>query len=278
MAPQSDGALAQLRSLAEPLARSQPPRELILAKLVRPPRGAAARGGLQTENRLLAEASEEMNRVRLEQIERGIAARAVAFVSTDVGADLARLAKADEIALVLTDGRRPLLGEGVPRGDVGTLLREAPGDVAVLVAKERQEVLPSPDARHRRAVRGRGARLGRARAGGVDRLGHRRPADPARRRRPDRRARAGLAPARGRRAARSAVRRHLGPARRGRGRPGGRDRGGRRGRPARGRACPTAGARRASGRHAPRSPARRPPRCCSCAAAPGPAPWRRART
>ena len=104
----------------------EPPRELILAKLVRPPRGAAARGGLQTENRLLAEASEEMNRVRLELIERGIAARAVAFVSTDVGADLARLAKADEIALVLTDGRRPLLGEGVPRGDVGTLLREAP--------------------------------------------------------------------------------------------------------------------------------------------------------
>jgi len=146
VAPQSDGALAQLRSLAEPLARSQPPRELILSKLVRPPRGAAARGGLQTENRLLAGASDEMNRVRLELIERGIAARAVAFVSTDVGADLARLAKSDEIALVLTDGRRPLLGEGVPRGDVGTLLREAPGDVAVLVAKERQEVLPSPDA------------------------------------------------------------------------------------------------------------------------------------
>ena len=146
VAPQSDGALPQLRSLAEPLARSQPPRELILAKLVRPPRGAAARGGLQTENRLLSEASDEMNRVRLDLIESGIAARAVAFVSTDLGADLARLAQADEIALVLTDGRRPLLGEGVPRGDVGTLLREAPSDVAVLVAKEGQDVLPSPDA------------------------------------------------------------------------------------------------------------------------------------
>ena len=34
------------------------------------------------------------------------------------------------------DGRRPLLGEGVPRGDVGEVLREAPCDVAVLVAKE----------------------------------------------------------------------------------------------------------------------------------------------
>jgi Kef-type K+ transport system membrane component KefB/nucleotide-binding universal stress UspA family protein len=146
VAPQSEGALEQLRTLAEPLARSVPPRELILAKLVRPPRVASTRGGLQTENRLLRGASDEMNDVRLELIDKGIAARAVAFVSTDVGADLARLARAEEIALVLTDGRRPLLGEGVPRGDVGTVLREAPCDVAVLVAKERQEVLPSPEA------------------------------------------------------------------------------------------------------------------------------------
>lgn len=145
VAPQSDGALEQLRALAEPLARSEPPRELIFAKLVRPPRGAAARGGLQTENRLLEDATEEMQSVRRDLIERRVAARAVAFVSTDIGADLARLATGDEIALVLTDGRRPLLGEGVPRGDVGTVLREAPCDVAVLVAREDQEVLPTPE-------------------------------------------------------------------------------------------------------------------------------------
>ena len=34
------------------------------------------------------------------------------------------------------DGRRPLLGDGVPRGDVGDVLSEAPCDVAVLVARE----------------------------------------------------------------------------------------------------------------------------------------------
>jgi Kef-type K+ transport system membrane component KefB/nucleotide-binding universal stress UspA family protein len=146
VAPQSEGALAQLRSLAEPLARSDPPRELIFARLVQPPRGAAARGGLQTENRLLREASDQVNRARLDLIKDGVAARAVAFVSTDVGSDLARLARADEIALVLTDGRRPLLGEGVPRGDVGTVLREAPCDVAVLVAREGDDVLPGPEA------------------------------------------------------------------------------------------------------------------------------------
>jgi Kef-type K+ transport system membrane component KefB len=146
VAPMSDGAFPQLLALAEPLARSEPPRELILSKLVRPPRGAAARGGLQTENRLLEEASDQMSSTRHELIGRGIAARAVAFVSPNPGDDLARLAGSDEIALVLTDGRRPLLGEGVPRGDVGTVLREAPCDVAVLVARDDQEVLPTPEA------------------------------------------------------------------------------------------------------------------------------------
>jgi Kef-type K+ transport system membrane component KefB len=146
LAPQGDAALPQLRSLAEPLARSEPPRELILARLVRPPRGAAVRGGLQTENRLLEEASREVNQARRELIDAGIAARAVAFISTDPGADLARLAKAEEVAFLLVDGARPILGEGVPRGAVGTVLREAPCDVAVLVAREGDRVLPGPRA------------------------------------------------------------------------------------------------------------------------------------
>jgi Sodium/hydrogen exchanger family len=145
VAPQSDGAFPQLLALAKPLARSEPPRELILAKLVRPPRGAAARGGLQTENRLLQEATEEMSAQRRQLIDEAIAARSVAFVSVDPGADLARLARSEEIALVLMDGRRPLLGEGVPRGDVGTVLREAPSDVGVLVARDGEDVLPTPE-------------------------------------------------------------------------------------------------------------------------------------
>ena len=144
VAPQGDRALEQLRSLAEPLARSEPPRELIVARLVRPGRGGWARGGLQTENKLLGEASAETSAARDELIDAGIAARGVAFVSSDPGEDLARLARTDEIALLLIDGRRPLLGEGVPRGEVGEVLREAPCDVAVLVAKEGQPVLPGP--------------------------------------------------------------------------------------------------------------------------------------
>jgi Kef-type K+ transport system membrane component KefB len=146
VAPQDDASLEQLRALAEPLAQSDPPRELIVARLVRPPRRAATTGGLQTENKLLKDATDEVTFARLDLMDKGIAARSVAFTSVDPGADLVRLAKSEEVDLLLMDGRRPLLGEGVPRGDVGTLLREAECDVAVLVARDDQDVLPSPDA------------------------------------------------------------------------------------------------------------------------------------
>ena len=145
VAPQSQSGLAQLLALAEPLASATPPREIILARLVAPPRGAAAgmRGGLQTENRMLREASAEMQAARDELISRRLAARAVAFISSDPGADLSHIASREGVDLVLTDGRRPLLGEGVPRGDVGMVLVEAPCDVAVLIAGEEQIIDPA---------------------------------------------------------------------------------------------------------------------------------------
>jgi nucleotide-binding universal stress UspA family protein len=49
------------------------------------------------------------------------------------------------VDLVLIDGRRPLLGEGVPRGEVGRVLDQAPCDVGVLVAREGVEVLPGAE-------------------------------------------------------------------------------------------------------------------------------------
>jgi hypothetical protein len=147
VAPQTDTGLEQLRSLAEPLARSEPPRELILARLVRPPRGAAAgvRGGLQTETKLLRDASDEVHAAQRSLADLGVATRAVATISADPGVDLARLAKEEEVDLVLADGRRPLLGEGVPRGEIGVVLHQAPSDVAVLVAKEGADVRPGPE-------------------------------------------------------------------------------------------------------------------------------------
>jgi K+:H+ antiporter len=145
VAPQSAAALEQLLALAEPLARSEPRRELILAGLVRPPRGATVRGGIQTEARLVSETAEQLQRRRAELQEAGIDARAVALTSADPGRDLTRLCRSEEVDLVLLDGRRPLLGDGVPREEVGTVLSDARCDVAVLVAREGVAVSPGPE-------------------------------------------------------------------------------------------------------------------------------------
>jgi len=138
VAPQSDAAISSLVAIAEPLARSQPPRELILARLNRPPPGASVRGGLQTESRALAEAFDAIRQRRAELLDQGVAARALAFTSADPAADLVELAKPESVDLLLLDGRRPLLGGGVPRGEVGSALSRAPCDVAVLVSRDDQ--------------------------------------------------------------------------------------------------------------------------------------------
>ncbi len=144
VAPQTEAALAQLLELAKPMAHSEPPRELILARLIRPPRGSGVRGGLQTEARLVSEASDQLQRVREELQREGTPSRGVAITSADPGHDLTRLCRDEQIDLVLLDGRRPLLGDGIPREEVGTVLSGAPCDVAVLVAREGVKIAPGP--------------------------------------------------------------------------------------------------------------------------------------
>jgi K+:H+ antiporter len=142
VAPETDAALGQLIALAEPLARSEPPRELIIVRLVRPPRvvGAGVRGGLQTENLLLERASHAINEERFRLAAQGVIARGVALSSSSPGDDLVRIVEREPVDLVLTEGRRPLIGEGVPLGDVSALLERAKSDVAVLVAREGMEI------------------------------------------------------------------------------------------------------------------------------------------
>lgn len=143
VAPQTDAAVGQLVGLAEPLARSEPPRELIIARLVEPPRGV--RGGLQTENLHLERASKSINEVRARLAAEGVAARGVALTSGNVGADLVHIVEHEPVDLVIIEGRRRLLGEGVPLGDVSVLLEKAACDVAVLVAREGIEIKIGPD-------------------------------------------------------------------------------------------------------------------------------------
>jgi Kef-type K+ transport system membrane component KefB len=147
VAPQTDAALGQLIGLAEPLARWEPAHELIIARFVTPPRGVAngVRGGLGTENMLLERASHAINDERFRLAEGGVSARGVALTSANPAEDLVRIVDREPVDLVLTEGRRRLFGEGVPLGDVATLLEQAECDVAVLVAREGDDIELGPD-------------------------------------------------------------------------------------------------------------------------------------
>jgi Kef-type K+ transport system membrane component KefB len=133
VASQDEQNLSRLLVLARPLARSEPPRELILARLLPPLRGAA---GPSSDESALATATTQLQARRAELLQDGLSARALAFTSPDAGADMVRLATEQQVDLLLMDGRRPLLGQGVPRGAVGDVLRNAPCDVAVLIARD----------------------------------------------------------------------------------------------------------------------------------------------
>jgi hypothetical protein len=142
VAPQGGGNVDALLSIAEPLARSHPPRELVIARLIVPERFAT---GMASDDRELRRANAELARRRAELAGRGLDVRAVAFTTPDAGEDVVRLAADETIDLVLMDGRRPLLGDGVPRGEVGRVLRDAACDVAVLVERE-SGAIPIDDA------------------------------------------------------------------------------------------------------------------------------------
>ena len=131
VAPQDERNLDALIALAEPLARATPPRELVIAEIVIPDRFVT---GTTLDAGDVDAATLRLEEKAAELAGRGISARAFAFTSILPGQDYVRLASEEEMDLVLLDGRRPLLGEGVPRGAVGEVLDHAPCDVAVLVA------------------------------------------------------------------------------------------------------------------------------------------------
>jgi Kef-type K+ transport system membrane component KefB len=147
VAPQTDAALAQLVALGKLLAPSEPRRELIITRLVAPSRAvdAGLRGGLQTENLQLERASQAINTIRARLADDGVAARGVALTSTRPGADLVHIVEHEPVDLVVIEGRRRLIGEGISPGEVSTLLEGAACDVAVLVASEDTEIAVGPD-------------------------------------------------------------------------------------------------------------------------------------
>jgi DNA-binding SARP family transcriptional activator len=108
-----DGVEALIH-LAEPLAASEPPRELVVAAIV------------PTAD--LGAATAALARRRAELLADGVAVRTAAFSSPSWGRDVVRLASRDDVDLLLIDAPRAGFG-----GETGVVLDEAPCDVAMLV-------------------------------------------------------------------------------------------------------------------------------------------------
>jgi hypothetical protein len=114
--PRDERGLDSLLVLAEPLARTRPPREVILAEL--------------TSGAELGAASALLNRRRAELAGRGVPARAAAFTSASPSEDLVRLVSEQEVDLLLIEARP---NEDLAVGEIGAILASAPCDVALLL-------------------------------------------------------------------------------------------------------------------------------------------------
>jgi DNA-binding SARP family transcriptional activator len=121
-------ALDSLLAIAQPLARSVPPRELILVRLV-------DSADLGPSWRLLHERADSL-------VEAGIAARAAVFTSPDPGGALMRLADEQAADLVLIDATADFLRAGTPDDLAGAVLGSASCDVGVIVRREPQALGP----------------------------------------------------------------------------------------------------------------------------------------
>jgi hypothetical protein len=117
-----EARLDALLSVAEPLSR-QPPRVIVLAKLVSEPTG-------------LQPAVAWLEQRRSELSARGAVARTASFTSTAPGEDVARLAAELDVDLLLSDAPDGLLGDGVADEQLTAVLEQTPCDVALVVARD----------------------------------------------------------------------------------------------------------------------------------------------
>ena len=120
VAPTEPARIQGLLAVAEPLTK-RPRRELILSALV-------------DEGAELTTATMELESARAALGGRGVPARIAAFTSSHRGPDLVRLASEQDVDLVVVDAPDSLLAAGVPPDDLAYLWREAPCDVAVVIA------------------------------------------------------------------------------------------------------------------------------------------------
>src|SRR5262249_206182 len=117
----SPNDLEALVALAATLGSSQVARELILVQLV------------TGEGTTISEANADMVERRGSVVSQGIETRAVAFTSSVPARDIAKLAKREDVDLLLIVAPPELIEDGAIRDDTFAVLEEAPSDVALLI-------------------------------------------------------------------------------------------------------------------------------------------------
>jgi hypothetical protein len=146
--PRTFPGLDALLRLAQPLAASEPPHELIVAGVV-----PASELGLATA---------ALAARRSELLAAGLSARTAAFSSPNRGQDIVRLTAQENIDLLLMDAEAAPL-----EGDAGIVLEQAPCDVALVAEaggalREGPVVVPFGAGRHDWAALHLGAWVARA--------------------------------------------------------------------------------------------------------------------
>jgi DNA-binding SARP family transcriptional activator len=122
--PRDAASLGALLTLAEPLAASEPTRELILARVAEP-----------GDSESLRRAASELNDRRAALVSKGLPARVAAFTSRAPAEDIVRLAAQQDVELVFLVAESSSLADELLDSELGKVLADAPCDVAVLVAR-----------------------------------------------------------------------------------------------------------------------------------------------
>ena len=122
LAAADEPALDRLVRFAEPLATEPSGHELVLARIL--PAGSD-----------FASAGSALNERRAKLADRRVAARAATFRSAQPARDLVRLASEQDVDLIVLDGETSFDGRSLA-DDVGSVLSEAPCDVAILFDRE----------------------------------------------------------------------------------------------------------------------------------------------
>jgi Kef-type K+ transport system membrane component KefB/nucleotide-binding universal stress UspA family protein len=128
------------------LAGKRRPAELLLVRLIPPPRAPELRSGLQDEE-LETGASVESMRLLVEQAEAaGVGARPISFLSEDVGKDLARLAGDQKCDYLVLGWYRPSVAQEIVQVLVRRTFSLTPSDVVIVADRQGQGPQPKPEA------------------------------------------------------------------------------------------------------------------------------------